>query len=45
VAAALALLDAPPDTPLPPLEVLCTVEEEIGLKGRVGDKWKGMVHV
>jgi len=33
VAAALAVLDLPPDVPCPPLEALFTVEEEIGLLG------------
>lgn len=33
VAAALALLDEPEGTPLPPLELLFTVEEETGLHG------------
>ena len=33
VAAALAVMDLPPDTPLPPIECCCTVDEETGLTG------------
>lgn len=36
VAAALALLDAPSHTPLPPLQALFTVDEETGLTGAFG---------
>jgi len=36
VAAALALLDSPPDAKLPPLECLFTVDEETGLSGAFG---------
>ena len=36
VAAALALLDAPASTPLPPLQALFTVDEETGLTGAFG---------
>ena len=36
VAAALALLDAPASTPLPPLQCLFTVDEETGLTGAFG---------
>lgn len=36
VAAALALLDAPPSTPRPPLQALFTVDEETGLTGAFG---------
>ncbi|KAL6777769.1 hypothetical protein ACKKBG_A15575 [Auxenochlorella protothecoides x Auxenochlorella symbiontica] len=33
VCAALAVLDSPPSTPLPPLEALFTVDEEVGMTG------------
>ena len=33
VCAGLAVLEAPPGTKLPPLELLCTLDEETGLTG------------